>query len=107
MEHDDQYTLNAIKLTVLSAAQNWIFLQMKGQLNQRSKMLLNQALHSSNRLIKHMENGFDETAENACDDLAYEILEIIEVMLKTKNGNDLIKLIKAYNNGEIQIVNRD
>ena len=107
MEHDKEYTLNAIKLTVLSAAQNWIFLKMKGQLNQKSKMLLNQAIHASNRLIKHMEEGFDERAENASDDLAYEILEIIEMMLLTKNGEDLIKIIKAYNDGEIRIVESD
>ena len=106
MEYDD-YTINAIKLTVLCSAQNWVMFEMKGSLNQKSKMLLNSSIRSSNKLMKHMEKDFDEKAEDACADLASEILIIIEELLKSKNTDGLIKLIKAYNNGEIQVIKPD
>ncbi|MDB4349055.1 hypothetical protein OAA64_01890 [bacterium] len=77
---------------------------MKDNLNQKSKMLLNSSIRSSNKLMKHMEKGFDEQAGDACADLASEILDIIEELLKSKNTEGLVKLIKAYNNGEVQVI---
>lgn len=106
MEYDD-YTMNAIKLSVLCSAQNWVMFEMKGNLNQKSKMLLNSSIRSSNKLMKYMEKDFDEQAEDACADLSSEILAIIEEIVKSKNAEGLIKLIKAYNNGEIQVIKSD
>ena len=100
---DNKDYINAIRLAASSYVLNFVLYDMKDRYNQKAKMLVNNAIKHSNKLIDLIERNFDTDAEDDTAVIAENYLLLLDEFLVAKDQNELFALIKAYNNGEVEI----
>ena len=100
---DNKDYINAIRLAASSYVLNFVLYDMKDRYNQKAKMLVNNAIKHSNKLIDLIERNFDTDAEDDTAVIAENYLLLLDEFLVAKDQNELFALIKAYNDGEVEI----
>lgn len=100
---DDKDYVNAIRLASATYVLDFVLYDMKGRYNQRAKMLINNAIKHTNKLVDLIERNFDEQAEDGTAEIAENYLALLDEFLVCKNQTELFSLIKAYNNGEVEV----
>lgn len=100
---DNKDYVNAIRLAASSYVLNFVLYDMKDRYNQKAKMLVNNAIKHSNKLIDLIERNFDTEAEDDTAVIAENYLLLLDEFLVAKDQNELFALIKAYNDGEVEI----
>lgn len=100
---DDKDYVNAIRLASATYVLDFVLYDMKGRYNQKAKMLINNAIKHTNKLVDLIERNFDEQAEDGTAEIAENYLALLDEFLVCKNQTELFSLIKAYNNGEVEV----
>lgn len=100
---DNKDIVNAVRLATASYVLNYVLYDMKDRYNQRAKMLINNAVKHSNKLVDMVEKNFDDDAIDDSLLLAENYLKLLDEFLVCKNQPELFALIAAYNDGDVKI----
>lgn len=100
---DNKDIVNAVRLATAAYVLNYVLYDMKDRYNQRAKMLINNAVKHSNKLVDMVEKNFDDDAIDDSLLLAENYLKLLDEFLVCKNQPELFALIAAYNDGDVKI----